>query len=107
MDIALLVVGIAVAALTAASVLFTMVLPRSPRGFERASLLVNRLARISFLALSRLARTYEAKDVILAPTGPAALVAQLLTWAGGFIVGFALMLYPTTGSFGGALLQAT
>ncbi len=107
MDQVLFAGGVVVALLTAASVLFTMVLPRSPRGFERASLLVNRVTRISFLALSRLARTYEAKDVILAPTGPVALVAQLLMWAGGLIVGFALMLYPTTANFGDALLQAT
>jgi hypothetical protein len=107
MDQLLFAAGVVTVLLTAASVVFTMVLPRSPRGFERASLFVNRVVRISFLALSRLARTYEAKDVILAPTGPVALVAQLLMWAGGFIIGFALMLYPTTVNFGAALLQAT
>jgi len=107
MDQLLFAVGVVVVLLTAASVLFTMVLPRSPRGFERASLFVNRVTRLSFLALSRLARTYEAKDVVLAPTGPVALVAQLLMWAGGFIVGFALMLCATTANFGDALLQAT
>ena len=100
-------IGVVLVLVTAASVLFTMVLPRSPRGFERVSVVVNRMTRLSFLALSRLARTYEAKDVVLAPTGPVALVAQLLLWAGGFIVGFALMLYPTTVNFGDALLQST
>jgi hypothetical protein len=59
------------------------------------------------LGLSRLVRTYEAKDAVLAPTGPVALVAQLLLWAGSFVVGFALMLYSTTNSLGDALLQAT
>lgn len=107
MDQLLFAVGVVVVVVTAASVLFTMVLPRSPRGFERASVAVNRIVRLSFLALSRLAKTYEAKDVILAPTGPVALVVQLLMWAGGFIVGFALMLCPTTVNFGDALLQAT
>jgi hypothetical protein len=107
MDQLLFALGVVVVVLTGASLLFTMVLPRSPRGFERVSVLVNRMVRLAFLGLSRLARTYEGKDALLAPTGPVALVAQLLLWAGGFILGFALMLYSTTGNFGDALLQAT
>jgi hypothetical protein len=103
----LFALGVVVVVLTGASLLFTMVLPRSPRGFERVSVLVNRVVRLAFLGLSRLARTYEGKDALLAPTGPVALVAQLLLWAGGFILGFALMLYSTTHNFGDALLQAT
>jgi hypothetical protein len=107
MDEILFAIGLVVVLLTAVTVLFTMVLPRSPRGFERVSVFVNRMVRLSFMSLSRLVRSYEAKDVVLAPTGPVALVAQLLLWAGGFIVGFAVMLCPTTVNFGDALLQAT
>jgi hypothetical protein len=107
MDQLLFALGVVVVVLTGASLLFTMVLPRSPRGFERVSVFVNRIVRLAFLGLSRLARTYEGKDALLAPTGPVALVAQLLLWAGGFILGFALMLYSTTHNFGDALLQAT
>jgi hypothetical protein len=106
MDQFLFALGVVVVLLTGASLLFTMVLPRSPRGFERESVFVNRMVRLAFLGLSRLVRTYEAKDAILAPTGPVALVAQLLSWAGGFVVGFALMLYSTTNDLGDALLQA-
>ena len=93
MDQMLFALGIVVVVLTGASLLFTMVLPRSPRGFERVSVFVNRMVRLGFLGLSRLARTYEGKDALLASTGPVALVAQLLLWAGGFILGFALMPY--------------
>jgi hypothetical protein len=107
MDQFLFALGVVVVLLTGASLLFTMVLPRSPRGFERVSVFVNRMVRLVFLGLSRLVRTYEAKDAVLAPTGPVALVAQLLLWAGGFVVGFALMLYSTTNVLGDALLQAT
>ena len=107
MDQFLFALGVVVVLLTGASLLFTMVLPRSPRGFERVSVFVNRMVRLAFLGLSRLVRTYEAKDAVLAPTGPVALVAQLLLWAGGFVVGFALMLYSTTNDLGDALLQAT
>jgi hypothetical protein len=107
MDQALFAVGVVVALVTAASVLFTMVLPRSPRGFERISVLINRLVRLAFLAATRFVTDYETKDRLLAPVGPVALVGQLLTWAGGFIVGFSLMLEATTHQLGDAFLQAT
>ncbi len=89
----LFALGAIVVLLTAAGVLFVLVLPRRPRGLERLSLLVLSIVRLTFAALSRLARTYEAKDSILSPTGPVCLVVQLATWAGGFIIGFALMLF--------------
>ena len=67
---------------TAASVLFTIVLPREPRGFERLSSFVNRWVRLAFIGFSRLAGTYEGKDALLAPTAPVALITQLTFWAG-------------------------
>jgi hypothetical protein len=103
----LFAVGLLVVLATGASVLFTLVLPRRPVGFERLSLWVNRSVRFVFLGLARLARSYETKDAILAPVGPIALVAQLLFWAATFIVGFALMLQPTTHNLPDGLLQAT
>jgi hypothetical protein len=56
--------------------------------------------------LSRLGRTYEVKDSILAPTAPVALLAQLLWWAVSLVLGFALMLMNTTHSFVHGLTQA-
>jgi hypothetical protein len=99
--------GLAVVLTTGASVLFTLVLPRNPAGFERVSLLVNRAVRLGFVGLARLARSYEGKDAILALVGPVALVAQLLVWAAAFIVGFALLLVATTHNLADGLLQAT
>ncbi len=107
MDQFLFVVGVLVVLLTGASILFTMVLPRRPRGFERISLLVNRAVRLAFLAATRFVADYETKDALLAPVGPVALVAQLLFWAACFIVGFALMLVATTHDVADASLQAT
>jgi hypothetical protein len=106
-SVLLFAVGLTVVLATAASVLFTIVLPREPRGFERLATYVNRLVRLLFLGLSRLARSYEGKDALLAPTAPVALIAQLAVWAGCFIVGFALMLKGTTHSIISALTQAT
>ena len=107
MDQFLFAVGIAVVGITAASILFTMVLPRSPRGFERVSVQINRMVRVTFLAATRFVTKYETKDALLAPVGPVAVVVQLLGWAGGLIVGFSLMLEGTTHDVGAAFLQAT
>ena len=103
----LFAVGLVIVLLTSASVLFTIVLPREPRGFERVSTYANRTVRMAFLVLSRLAKTYERKDALLAPTAPVALIVQLLFWAGGFIIGYALMLEGTTHSLALALAQST
>ncbi len=102
----LFAVGLVIVLMTSASVLFTIVLPRDPRGIQRLALLVNRSVRLTFLGLSRLARSYEGKDVVLAATAPVALIAQLALWAGCFTIGFALMLEPTTHGFTPALAQA-
>jgi hypothetical protein len=102
----LFVLGLLVVLFTSASVVFTIVLPREPRGFERLSSFVNRSVRLAFLALSRLASTYEGKDTLLAPTAPVALIGQLAIWAAFFIVGYALMLEGTTHSLASALAQA-
>lgn len=103
----LFALGVVVVFSTAASVLFTIVLPREPRGFERVSSYVNRVVQLVFIGLSRLARTYEAKDAWLAPTAPVALIVQLAFWAGCFIVGYALMLDGTTHGYTSALVQAS
>jgi hypothetical protein len=102
----LFAIGLVVVLVTSASVLFTIVLPREPRGFERLSSSVNRAVQIFFLGISRVARTYEGKDALLAPTAPVALIAQLMFWAAWFIVGYGLMLEGTTHSLGSSLAQA-
>jgi len=99
-------VGLVIVVVTAANVVFTLVLPRRPAGIERLSLVVNRVVRIVFLALSRAARSYEVKDAMLAPAAPVALLTGLVVWLGFFIIGYACMLEPTTHSFSGAFTQA-
>jgi hypothetical protein len=104
---ALFAVGVVIVVLTSAVVLFTIVLPREPRGLERLSSLVNRVVQLAFHALARVAKSYEGKDALLAPTAPVALVAQLMFWAGCFIVGYAFMLEGTTHHWPASLAQAT
>jgi hypothetical protein len=103
----LFAIGVIVVIFTGASVLFTIVLPREPKGFQRVSVFVLRVVQLAFIGLSRVARSYEGKDALLAPTAPVALVAQLTFWAGCFIVGFGLMLERTTHDLVSALAQAT
>ena len=55
------IVGILIVILTAASVLFTMVLPRRPTGIERVSLLANRIVRVAFGGLSALPERTRAR----------------------------------------------
>jgi hypothetical protein len=106
MNEVLFVIGLIVVLLTGASVLFTIVLPREPRGIEQLSSYANRSVRMLFIGLSRLAKSYEGKDALLAPAAPVALVTQLGFWAAFAILGFALMLVGTTHSFWSALAQA-
>ena len=102
----LFIVGLVLVVVTLTSVLFTLVLPRQPVGIERLTLVVNRSVRLVFVGLSRMAKSYEAKDAILAPTAPVALLAQLLFWAASLVVGFGLMLVATHHSLSDGLLQS-
>jgi hypothetical protein len=106
MTVVATIVGLVVVALTVGDVVFTMVLPRRPSGIERLSLQVNRCVRLCFVMASRLAKTYERQDAILAPTGPVALMVQLLFWAACLVLGFGLILVGAGASFSDGLLQA-
>jgi len=100
------ILGFVVVVLTVGDVVLTVILPRRPSGIERLSLLINRSVRVCFVVVSRLAKTYEGQDAILAPTGPVALVVQLLFWAAFLVLGFGLVLVGAGASFGDGLLQA-
>jgi hypothetical protein len=106
MTIVATIVGLFVVVMTVADVVLTMILPRRPSGLERLSLQVNRSVRVCFVLASRLAKTYERQDAILAPTGPAALVVQLLFWAACLVLGFGLLLVGDGASVADGLLQA-
>jgi hypothetical protein len=106
MNVVATIVGLVIVTVTVADVVFTMVLPRRPSGIERLSLMVNRGVRMCFVLASHLAKTYERQDAILAPTGPVALVVQLLFWAACLVLGFGLILVGAGASFSDGLLQS-
>lgn len=98
-------VGLVVLALTWTSVVFTLVLPRGLSGPGRLVIWINRSTRRFFFALSRLARTYERKDAVLAPIGPVAVLAQLVVWLALLGGAFVAMLVPSTHDFGKAVTE--
>jgi hypothetical protein len=100
------VAGAIVVLLSVMGVISVLILPRPPTGVGRASLLVIRAVHLVFDGAARVVTTYEAKDRLLAPIAPVALIVQLLSWAGGLALGFALMLVPTTHSFWWAITQS-
>src|ERR1700704_3941695 len=98
-------IGVVVLTLTWSSVVFTAVLPRTAWGPGRLSIWINRGTRWVFFAVSRLARTYERKDAILAPIGPVAVLAQLFAWLVLLGAGFTVMLVPYTHDLGHAVSE--
>ena len=89
------VVGVVIAAGTAASVFQILVVPRG-----RATRLANLVLRVvqgGFLLLARRARTYEAKDRLLSQAGPLTLLVLLLVWLLSFHLGYSLILWPLAG----------
>jgi hypothetical protein len=97
-----IVLGLIVFTFTWTGVIFTLVLPRALSGPGRISIWINRAVRGVFVAISRVARTYERKDAILAPTGPVSVLIQLVTWLLLLGVAFTLMLVPYTHDLGHA-----
>jgi hypothetical protein len=92
--------GLLVAVATVVSLVTTFVLPRGGTRFQMLPLAVGRLVRLAFLFVARPIRAFARKDDLLAAIGPVSLIAQLVVFLGLFIVGFGLMQWPWTGSFG-------
>ncbi len=88
------------------SVVATVVLPRGHFHWQLPAIAINRVVRDVFVTLSRLARSYEKKDALLSPIAPVALIAQLLTWLGLFALGYTLIAWAGSGSFGDAARTA-
>jgi hypothetical protein len=98
-------IGFAVFAVAWTSIVFTVVLPRALNGPARLSIVINRVTRSFFIALSRIAATYEARDAILAPAGAVAVLAQLIFWLSLLGIAFVSMLLPYTHDLGHAVVE--
>lgn len=86
--VVILVLGIALLLVNAASVVRVLIVPRSA---SRAATLSIGPVRAGFRRLAQLAPTYSAKDQILALSEPIALVVLLVTWLLLAVIGFTLI----------------
>lgn len=85
-------VGAAVVAITWASVITTVVVPRRSRA--RVGRLVDRVIDGAYRLATRRTRDYLTRDRRLASQASATILAQLAAWLVLFYVGFALLLVP-------------
>ena len=98
------VLGLALALFTTASVVRTLVIPRSrPGGLSRA---VDRTVDKAFAMVTKRCASYETRDGILAAQAAVYLVAMLVAWLTSYLAGFALQLWPWTHDLGGAFEEA-
>jgi len=96
-------VGLVVIGVTLADVFRSLVLPRAP-GRGRSARTI-RLTWRAFVAASRWSSSFEGKDRLLSGAAPLALLVLLASWLVRAIVGYALVLWPFTSSFGEALRE--
>jgi hypothetical protein len=96
--------GLLLVAATAASVLETTIVPRGTRtGLTPAVL---RLVNLPIRLLASGIHNYERRDAMLAYASSAYLVATLFVWLVLFLLGFALMLWPSSAGLGDAFRTA-
>jgi hypothetical protein len=96
--------GLLLVLATAASVLETTIVPRGSR--SGLTPLVLRLVNLPVRLLASRVRDYERRDGLLAYASAAYLVATLLVWLVLFLVGYALMLWPSSVNLGDAVRTA-
>ena len=99
-----LLAGIAIVTGTIVSVVKTLVVPR--RAWSLVPRVVDTSTTWGFMATARRMRSYDLVDRFLGFLGPTVLILTLLVWLGLLVIGFALMLVPSTDSFGEALGQS-
>jgi hypothetical protein len=98
-----LVIGLSVLAFIWTSIVSTLVVPRGLSGPGLLTLWVTRPTRWVFFQVAKLAPTYEAKDAVLAPIGPVAVLLQLAVWLVLIGTAFVIMIEPYTHNMGDAI----
>jgi hypothetical protein len=96
--------GLVLVLATAASVLETTIVPRGSR--SGLTPLILRLVNSPIRLMASRIGDYERRDSLLAYASAAYVVATLVVWLALFLVGYALMLWPSSAAFGDALRTA-
>ncbi len=94
--IAAAVVGGLLVLTAAGSVIGTTIVPRPAGGW--LTRMVDRLVDTAFWLVTAPAKSYKRRDRMLAAQAPIILLAQLAAWLVMFFVGYALILWPVTGT---------
>lgn len=84
--------GLAILVATAVSIVNTVVVPRGVSSVLSTAVLG--LVRRSFFGMTRLVRSYEKKDLVLALRGPVTVLTLLVVWLVLVLAGFGLVLFP-------------
>src|SRR6516225_7332847 len=90
-----LVLGVLLVLITAWSVFTSLVVPRASS--SRLQTIVGRVIAGGARLLSPKLPTYEARDRMLSLVGPATMVSLFGLWLGLLVIGFALILWWSTG----------
>ena len=99
-----LALGIVLLVMNAASTIRILIVPRAATGVATMPM---RSVRVAFRRLARLARSYVAKDRVLALSEPVALMVQLGTWLVTSVVGFMLVIWGLgSGTLSAAFIEA-
>lgn len=98
--------GLLVVALTAASMVSTLVTPRGRSAFQLVGKVVTQMVRAGLVAISRLFSNFDLKDAVLATIGPLTMLAQLVAFLALFLLGYSLALWPYTARYVVALREA-
>lgn len=94
------VAGMLLVLSTAVSVVGTVIVPR--KSGSRLTRLVASAVNGTFGLVVRPVASYQWRDRIRAGQAAVILLGQLAVWLGSFYVGYALLIWPTTGSIGTA-----
>ena len=87
--------GLFLAIATTISLMRTVVIPRALPSYISDT--VSRGVVGAFVGLSRLRRTYSARDSTLAWIGPSIILLQLITWLVLYLIAFGLLIYGASG----------
>jgi hypothetical protein len=96
--------GVVLVLTTLASVLVTLVVPRGLR--SRLTNAVTVAITSCFRLVASRRPRYEDRDRLLSLAGPTVLIGLVVAWVFLLFLGFALQLWPFTGSLGNALMVA-
>ena len=104
LDTLAVISGLVIIAGTIVSVVKTLVVPR--RAWSLVPRAVEATTTWIFMTIARRMRSYDLIDRFLGFLGPSVLILQLLVWLGLLVLGFALLLIPSTESFASALAHS-